>query len=205
MTTAIDQTFWEQQHERKDSHWLTGTGFDHLLQQYKIDTRFLKDKKVLEIGVGFGHCSREFKKHASEFYCADISQTGLVRVRPHCIQTFLTQDINQAPPVDLAICHLVMVHCTDEEIERIINDVNLTADGVFMFQVSSLASPITNSYLRENLIDNGSHFFREAITVKNIIERSNKKLVLITDPISPGSYHPDLNQQWFYVQVKNRE
>lgn len=205
MTTAIDRTFWEQQHEKKDSNWLTGTGFDHLLKQYNITSDFLKQKKILEIGVGFGHCSREFQKHASEFYCADISQTALDRVRPFAAQTFLSPNLNQAPPVDLAICHLVMVHCTDAEVERIINNINLTANGVLMFQVSKLASPITNTQLREQLIDNGSHFFRDENTVKDIVDRTNKQIVSITDPITPGHYHRDLNQQWFYVCVKNQE
>jgi len=204
MITPIDQIFWEEKHAKQDAVWLTGTALNYLIQQHNILPEFLKNKKVLEIGVGLGLCSKNFRQYTDELYCADISQTALDRVKDYARQTFLTGDINKSPAVDLAICHLVFVHCTDVEMTRIINDVNLTHDGVLSFQVSRLVDPITDEKLRARLIDNGSHFFRDFDVTKQIVESTNKEIISITDGKFPGAFDPSLNQEWYFVQVRNK-
>ena len=56
MINSIGKDFWEGHHQQ-DSNWLTGTGFESLLAQFKITKDNFTNKKVLEIGVGKASCS----------------------------------------------------------------------------------------------------------------------------------------------------
>jgi SAM-dependent methyltransferase len=199
---AIGKEFWEIEH-KKDSGWLTGTAFKNLLSQFELTTDDITDKKVLEIGVGKGSCSKELGQLASEFYCCDISEVALDKVKPLAKEVYQTINISQIPAVDLAISHLVFVHCADNEILRIINGVNLTKNGCFMFQVSGLKNGILTDRAKEKLVDDGSHFFRSIEETKDIIARSNKQFVSVIGPndiLHAGWF----DHQWYYVTVQNK-
>lgn len=200
MIKSIGKDFWEGKHQ-ENSNWLTGTGFESLLAQFKITKDNFTNKKVLEIGVGKASCSMEIAKLASEFYCCDISKIALDKVKDIATQTFLTTDISQAPAVDLAICHLVFVHCTDEEMLRIINGVTLTDGGRFMFHCSGLKNDTLTDRAKKELVDDGSHFFRSVSAVKDIVAQSNKQLVKVSDPVD--ILHAGwFDHQWYYVTVQ---
>jgi predicted TPR repeat methyltransferase len=205
MISPVDKSFWETQHTANNPTWLTGTTLNLLLTKHGLTTDFLRDKKILEIGVGLGHCTREFQQYAKELYGSDISQAALDRVADFVTAGFLSNNLSQAPAVDLAFSHLVFVHCTDQEVERIINDVNLTDDGVFTFQVSGLKDNIITERVQAQLIDNGSHFFRGVDVTKAIIARTNKEIISITTPVYGGDYFGNwVQHEWYYVQVKNK-
>jgi hypothetical protein len=167
----------------------------------------LKNKSILEIGIGLGNCAKEFIKHTNNYHCCDISQSALDKVKNYAKSTFLTHELKNAEPVDLAICHLVFVHCADDEVLRIINDVNLTENGQLMFQISCFAEDYTvNKRVHSDLIENGSHFFRNMELVKSIIDSSNKEVISITDAWDPGSYLDyDLRQSWHFVTLVNKK
>lgn len=197
--------FWETHHKNKDQGWLTGTRLGKLLTDYSLSESDIKDKKVLEIGVGYGHSAEEIRQHASEFYCADISQTALERVSSYAKQTFLSEDLNKCPPVDVAFCHLVLVHCDDDETLRIINDINLTENGKGYLQFSEAVGNI-DPYLKENLIDNGTHFFRNFKQIKELISKSNKEMIEHHN-YDPGVFSlngKNLLQNWFCVTIQNK-
>jgi predicted TPR repeat methyltransferase len=202
MTRAIGKDFWEAEHNA-NSGWITGTGFESLLKQFGLTADNIKDKKVLEVGTGRGFCSQEFSKHSSELYCCDISESALEKVKTFAKQTYQTVDITQTPSVDLAIAHLVFVHCTNDEMLRLINGVNLSENGQFMFQVSGLINGVLTDQAKEKLVDDGSHFFRSVDETKDIIARSNKQFVSIIGP-NDINHAGWFNHQWYYVTVKNK-
>ena len=118
-------------------------------------------------------------------------------------EVYQTTNISQAPTVDLAISHLVFVHCTDDEMLRIINGVNLTENGRFMFQVSGLKNGILTDQAKTTLVDDGSHFFRSIEETKNIISQSNKEFVSIIGPndiLHAGWF----DHEWYYITVQNK-
>ena len=199
---AISKDFWEGHHQG-NSGWLTGTSFDSLLKQFSLTVLDIQGKRVLEIGVGRGHCTESFKNFASELYCCDISETGLAKIKEWATQVFQTTDINLIPPVDLAISHLVFVHCTDDEMLRIINGVTLAEGGRFIFQVSGLKDGILTDQAKEKLVDDGSHFFRSVEETKAIINRSNKQFVSV---IGPNSINHEgwFDHEWYYITVENK-
>ena len=199
---AIGKDFWETEHIG-NTGWLTGTSFESLLQQFALTLSDIQGKKVLEIGVGRGHCTESFKEFAGELYCCDISEGALDKVRSMAKEVYQTADISQAPQVDLAISHLVFVHCTDDEMLRLINDINLNEGGRFMFQVSGLKDGILTDQAKTTLVDDGSHFFRSIEETKDIINRSNKEFVSIVGPndiLHAGWF----DHEWYYITVQNK-
>ena len=199
---AIGKDFWETEHIG-NTGWLTGTSFESLLQEFALALSDIQGKKVLEIGVGRGHCTESFKEFAGELYCCDISEGALDKVRSMAKEVYQTADIVQAPQVDLAIAHLVFVHCTDDEMLRLINDINLNEGGRFMFQVSGLKDGILTDQAKTTLVDDGSHFFRSIEETKDIINRSNKEFVSIVGPndiLHAGWF----DHEWYYITVQNK-
>ena len=199
---AIGKDFWETEH-RGNTGWLTGTSFESLLKQFALALSDIQGKKVLEIGVGRGHCTESFKEFAGELYCCDISEGALDKVRSMAKEVYQTADIAQAPQVDLAIAHLVFVHCTDDEMLRLINDIKLNEGGRFMFQVSGLKDGILTDQAKTTLVDDGSHFFRSIEETKDIINRSNKEFVSIVGPndiLHAGWF----DHEWYYITVQNK-
>jgi SAM-dependent methyltransferase len=200
---AIGKDFWEQ-HHRDDSGWLTGTGFENLLTAFGLVEHDIAGKQVLEIGVGKATCSTGLARLASDLYCCDISETALSKVKDLARQTYLSPDIIHIPPVDLAVSHLVFVHCSDDEMLRIINGVNLAEGGRFIFQISGLKDNILTEKVQQELVNDGSHFFRGVEQTKDIIACSNKQLVSVTDPVPGNPFADWLDHEWYYVTVQNK-
>lgn len=198
---AIDKDFWENKHNDADSWWLTGTTINQLLYYHELLETNFHNKTVLEIGVGLGTCTPNLKKISNILYCCDVSETALNRVKEFSDKQFLTTNLVNIEPVDIAVCHLVFQHCTDQEIARIINEVNLTDNGVFSFQFAALKDNIITSSIQQ-MIDAGSHFFRSVETVKEIISHSNKEIVYISDPVWWGGKN---KHEWYFIKVRNKK
>ena len=175
--TPIDKTFWEDKHSDDDQWWLTGTKFDSLLRFHSLSEEDIKKKKILEIGVGLGTCTQALYESASELFCTDISEVALERVKSFSTAQYHTSNIKNIAPVDIAICHLVFQHCTDSEVERIINNVNLSETGVFSFQFAAIKDNIIHANIQK-LIDEGCLFFRSVESIKQIVEKQTKKFII---------------------------
>lgn len=197
----ISKEFWESKHEIGDRYWLTGSSLDAIRHYHKLKKRNFKNKKILEIGVGLGNLSRELEDYTEDLICCDISEMALAKVSDKVAKKFLTTDLKNIEPVDLAICHLVFQHCIDDEIERIINDVVLNDNGIFSFQFA---------YLRENelpnrnvldLLELGSHHFRSLEKIKEMVDKADKKIVWVSK--SYDFYEPE-NFSWLVVKIKNK-
>jgi hypothetical protein len=197
----IDKTFWEDKHNIDDPYWLTGTDVGKLLKYHNIIEDDTKGKVLLEIGVGLGTCTSELQKISDKLFCCDVSEIALNRVKEFSDKQFLTNDLKLTEPVNIAICHLVFQHCTDDEITRIINDVNLTDDGIFSFQFAALKDNIISKSVQE-LINGGSHFFRSVETIKKIVSQSNKEICFISEPKWWGGKN---QHEWYFIKVRNKK
>lgn len=197
----IDKYFWESKHQLGDKYWLTGSVLQDIMGYHDLTEDSIKDKKILEIGVGLGNLSKELVSYTDKLICCDISENALSSVSNKVTKKYLTTDLNKIEPVDLAICHLVFQHCTDDEVGRIINDVVLTEDGIFTFQFAYLREGEKLNENTTNLINSGSHHFRSFDTIKEMVNKSNKMVVWESKP-----YHwksPE-NFSWLVIKVKNK-
>lgn len=190
--------FWEEQHTTNDSYWLTGSTSHEIFKWHSLDN--VTNKKVLEIGIGLGHFTKELFLLKNEVFASDISQQALNRVKDFS-KTYLTNDLKNIEPVDLTICHLVFQHCNDSEIERIINDVNLTENGVFSFQFAFIRDNEVPNEKVMGFINKGTHHFRTIDKIKDIVDSSNKKIIWVSEPIH---WNDTENFSWYMVKLQNK-
>lgn len=200
----MDREFWDQHHTTSNSTWLTGSMVNAYLEFFNLSRDFLSDKSVLEIGVGLGRASRELVKCSKQFYCSDISQVALDKLSDVVEHRFLTGDLSKIPPVDVAICFLVTVHCPDREVIRILNDINLTAQGQILVQFSGPHEDgVISDRARETFVDNGSHVFRTTSDIQQLVDRTNKR---IQQFLPPRTVHHDgwFTHDWHPVIITNQ-
>lgn len=199
------KSFWEDHHHRDAQQWLTGTSFDQIMKFYSLTQEQLQHKVFLEIGVGLATVTASLSKSVDTLYCADISEHALKRVESYAAGTWLTTEIDKIPSVDIALCHLVLVHCDDAECQRILASINLRPGGKIYCQFSCLTSPDAlknlNSKIKPLLVDSGMHFFRDETKINRIIESAGLKVVTVRDT-NPGSYHGWHEQYWKLYQLE---
>lgn len=195
----MDSKFWDTQHSNtSDVYWLTGSPPKIMQSYHNLSIKNYKDKKILEIGVGTANFLNYLKNNITKkLYAADISQIALSKVSSFAV-TALTDNIKNLDPVDLAICHLVFQHCNNIEIERIINDVQLTKNGIFSFQYAFLRENTKAKFRDKNVILNKTHFFRSPEEIRNIISNSNKCIINESKIYSFSDFN------WEVIKVKNK-
>jgi SAM-dependent methyltransferase len=188
--------FWEENHSSQNDYWLSGSNTaEYILNVHKLNN--ITNKTVLDIGVGLGHLCRYFYSKGNRVIGCDISQIALNRIS-NFAKTYNTKDLSKIEPVDLAICNLVFQHCNDDEVARIIKDVNLKPGGIFTFQFAFLRDNEPPNENVQNLIKNGTHHFRSLDVIKNMISKTNKHIV---DILPQMDYYGSENFSWYIVKL----
>jgi len=192
------ESFWDEKHKISCEWWLSKcyTG-DMILEMHGLKNFELAGKTVLDIGIGAGYLSNYLNECKSNVISCDISKEALKNVESFA-KTFHTSELKNIPPVDLAISNLVFQHCNDDEVARIIKEVNLKKNGIFSFQFAYLRPNEPPNELTQKLIDGGTHHFRTLKQIIDMVNRGNKKLVEISD--SKHFYSPE-NFSWKFVKI----
>lgn len=192
--------FWEHNHKTNNDYWLSGT-IDALtiLNYHSIDSN-ITSKKILDLGIGMGHLTKYLYSKGNIIFSCDISENALNNVK-NIANTYLTSDLKNIEPVDLAISNLCFQHCNDEEIERFIKEINLAQNGIFSFQFAYLRDNEEPSNTVKFNIKNNTHYFRPLNTILNIINESNKKLLSISEPIH---FYGEENFSWYIIKITNK-
>ncbi len=176
------ETFWEDKHTKNDIYWISATNDAYyILDLHKID-RNISGQKILDIGIGAGHLSKYLNDNNNSLYCCDISKNALEKVK-HFAKIYSTDELKIIEPVNLAICNLVFQHCNDEEVQRILTDVKLADGGIFSFQFAFLRDNEEPTDFVKNLISSGTHHFRSLNKISEMINKGNKKIFNISEPI----------------------
>lgn len=135
-------------------------------------------KTVLVVGVGRGGAIKSLVERGKTVYATDIS-SKLVDLGLKCGATkaVLSPDMKTLPPVDLALCHLVLQHNMEQEVQRLINDANLNKDGFGSYQYSTLApdSKMTDVMIYD--FNDGELNVHSIQRMKNIVARTNKQWI----------------------------
>lgn len=173
--SANSKEKWDERHKNLEIYWLTGSSINEIADGHGLGKiRKLKDKDILEIGVGTGSVTKVISK-SNSVYCVDISTVAIENVKNIAKDIFTVDKIGSAPPVDIAICHLVFQHCSEEEILYILDNVNLKDDGFITFQSAEL---IKTSDVIDRLISSKDLYFRTGEEMRKIVELS-KSLKII--------------------------
>jgi SAM-dependent methyltransferase len=193
--------FWNDKHENKNTYWISSaySGKD-ILDIHKLNINDIKNKSVLDIGIGAGNLIKYFYDNNNKVYACDISIKALENVEK-LAETYTTNNLKNIPPVDIAISNLVFQHCDNDEIERLINEVNLKEGGIFSFQFAYLRENEEPNQFVKSLMDNKTHFFRSKKQMLDIINASNKKVVNVLDDIH---YYGEENFSWSIMVITNK-
>jgi SAM-dependent methyltransferase len=192
------QSFWEKQHAIQNTYWLSLYSGELILSIHNITNA--ENKVILDIGIGVGYLALYLHNRGNTVLCSDISTIALDNVKSFA-KTYHTSLIHEIEPVDIAISNLVFQHCTDNEIERIIKSIRLKQDGYFSFQFAFLRDNEKPNALVTELMQNGTHHFRSLDTVRTMIERADKKIIYVSEPIH--HYEPE-NFSWYIVHISNK-
>jgi ubiquinone/menaquinone biosynthesis C-methylase UbiE len=199
--------FWNDKHQRQNRQWLTGSTVTLIHKFYGVDTRAWQGRKILEIGVGVGSITNSLAEIAGELYCADISSVALDNVKKHARQTFLSKDISQVPPVDIVLCHLVLVHCDDAEVLRLLSSIRLLDGGKIYCQFSCLKEPnaIKNASpsVQEQLTNAGPHFFRDPADIEKLITQAGLTIGRQSQ-CDPGQFQNWTGQFWKLYELERK-
>lgn len=196
---------WDERHADIGSkvNYVTSTNFSSLNAYHQLDLKNVKT--ILDIGIGTGEAVKELKNTYPQLkiYASDVSRTALELSKEWWDISELSTNLKNLKAVDLAYAHLVMQHNTDEEVTRIINDVNLKDQGIFSVQFAALnpSKTIELSHLIMTDINKGMLFFRSLDRFKQLVKRTNKKLVEIR-----GSkwFSSPYNFEWHVVRLMNK-
>ena len=199
--------FWQDQHT-SNTPWLTGTTFGMILDQYGLEPLTFQNRRCLEIGVGKGMITRCLSQLADVVYGCDISEEALSKVRSVTGGTWLTQDIEQIPSVDVVLCHLVFVHCDDNECERILRSINLADQGKIFCQFSCFKDPEigandANDKIKDLLDVGVKHFFRSTDEIEAMIQSAGLQIHRTWNRY-PGDYHGWAGQTWQYYELSRQ-
>ena len=192
------ENFWNNAHFNKLKYWIDSSTSNEILKNHKIDKN-ISDKLILDLGIGLGYLTEYLSKN-NKVISVDISDVALKKVKDFAYKTYNTSELSKIEPVDLAICNLVFQHCDDEEVERIIREIQLKDDGIFSFQFAFLReNEEPNDFVKE-LIKNKSHYFRSFEKIKEFVEKCGKKIV---DKSEPMHWYKKENFSWLFVKISN--
>lgn len=134
------QDWWNYHHENKGNYrnWLSGSTSNEVWRNLSITKLIKKDKVVLNIGVGLGHCTKELAKKKCIVHALDISAIALDKIKTIATKIYLPSSLPDIPKetFDIAISHLVAQHMTNEDLLRQISGIlkALKPCGVFAMQ-----------------------------------------------------------------------
>jgi SAM-dependent methyltransferase len=192
------EIFWNNAHSNELNYWINSSNSNDILNYHNFNQN-ISDKLILDLGIGLGYLTEYLSKN-NKVISVDISDVALEKVKEFAYKTYNTSELSKIEPVDLAICNLVFQHCDDEEVERIIREIQLKDDGIFSFQFAFLReNEEPNDFVKE-LIKNKTHYFRSFEKIKEFVNKCGKKIVSISEPIH---WNHTENFSWLFVKISN--
>jgi Rps23 Pro-64 3,4-dihydroxylase Tpa1-like proline 4-hydroxylase/SAM-dependent methyltransferase len=192
------EIFWNNAHSNELNYWINSSNSNDILNYHNFNQN-ISDKLILDLGIGLGYLTEYLSKN-NKVISVDISDVALEKVKEFAYKTYNTSELSKIEPVDLAICNLVFQHCDDEEVERIIREIQLKDDGIFSFQFAFLReNEEPNDFVKE-LIKNKTHYFRSFEKIKEFVNKCGKKIVSISEPIH---WRHTENFSWLFVKISN--
>lgn len=191
--------FWETNHGRTEDNYVTNLSLSNFCHLYGIP--LFTNLHVLDIGVGDGQFCKECIYSGNMVTSIDICQAALDKVKDFANNTFFTTDIKKSLPADIAVAHLVFQHNPEDEIHRIIQDVNLKDSGIFYFQIATLDpnKPTLSPLILRDLNRGMLHFYSKEKMLE-IVSKTNKEVI---ETLGPIGFADPYNFDWYLFKVKN--
>jgi len=163
--------FWKNVHENNYRKYLGLYPPKRVLAYHKIDPKSLVRKRVMDLGVGDGSMCAYLQAIDAEPVAIDIVEEAICNIE---CEKYLSNDIKECPPVDVAIGHLLFQHCEDDEMSRILEDIQLKPGGYISFQIADLTED-GDYYIRDR--KQRTVVFRTESQASDIIEYAGRSII----------------------------
>jgi len=175
--------FWEKQHLDQEVRYLSNYEGQVVWDYLMVEPYLVPNANVLNIGVGTGKCTKDLNERGVNVYAVDICEKALETVRPYVKGSWLVEDYDKMPAdlFDLAICHLVIQHMSDEAVLKQLKGVlrSLKKTGLFALQYASPHPEDENGfiYIESDEYQRAGAIMRKKGHMKDLIERSGGEIV----------------------------
>lgn len=197
--------YWSTVHKNSIGRYLTGTSGTDVWKELGIYDIIQPKKDILNIGIGFGVCTRELKTHDVNVYGLDICIEAIDRVKDILSGYWLDEDLESLPVnfFDLAISHLVSQHMSDDALNRQLKYVirSLKEDGIFAIQ---FLTRMTNQDPNKNKDEEGINV-RSVDQMEEMVRRNNGEVIKKLTPIKFNNVILDdvlISATWDFFQIK---
>jgi len=188
----IGKEFWEEQHRMNSSHNLTGSSGIETWTNLSVTDLIKPSKVILDIGVGFGHCSKALVDAKLEVYSLDIAEAALDRVRNVVKGVWLDGQAKEIPSgkFDLAISYIVAQHITNDALAIQTKEIirTLKPGGLYAMQFA---------YPLEGWQDTTGIFCRYLSDMDALVRKAGGKIVF-------AKHIEDYeNVGWYVIHIKH--
>jgi tetratricopeptide (TPR) repeat protein len=192
--------WWEINHKEDELFFLTGTPGKQAWKNLDIIEHITAKKKILNIGIGLGYCTKDLHNIGAEVHALDISLTALKRVEKYIKKGWTPDELPYLPVnyYDLAISHLVAQHMSDvdllSQIKYVVN--SLKKDGFFAIQI---AFPLQEEYqFREDFeTQKWGGVLRSIVHINELVKNAGAQIVWIN---KIGEFH-DFGIGWYGIHI----
>jgi SAM-dependent methyltransferase len=137
------QVFWNTQHAADNDYWLTRSDPESVIHRHGVwDIVNSSPNVIFDVGVGDGRMSRYLAAKGQKVIGIDISPVALGKLS---CQTYTPTSLSEyaGPGADLAICHLVIQHCSDKEVIALLTPIVrvLHSQGILSVQFACWPDP----------------------------------------------------------------
>jgi SAM-dependent methyltransferase len=200
--------WWELNHRGKVPDyktWLTGSAGPEVWRYLGILNRIQPGKRVLNIGVGLGHCTRELVRRGCLVDVLDISPAALQKVENLVNRAWLPKMLHDMPAAsyDLAISNLVTQHMCDDDLELQIGGVlrALKQDGVFAMQFAGSVDMARNDVLATMAAMKNGEVLRSLTALSAMVDRNAGQILWA----SRIARFPQYRSTWYGVHIVRQD
>jgi cyclopropane fatty-acyl-phospholipid synthase-like methyltransferase len=195
--------FWNDAQRQNKRFELTGSELRAVELFLNLSSKLKPNNKVLNIGVGFGYCTRELVKRGLIVSALDISPLALSRVKDVIENRYTPKQLNQMPTnyFDVIISYLVTQHMTNQQLTIQLTECirSLKTEGIFAIQFASSKSKnlTDDKSINTNLMKRGM-VTRSFTFMNHLVNSCGGIITWHSFPV----YFPRYHLSWYGIHIK---
>lgn len=191
---------WNQKFVGSVGEWKIDYPPEQLFKEHRLPKPV--GKTILDFGTGRGDFARFCKALGNTVISMDVADEalkGVEGVSDVCL--LYDKDIDNLPPVDLAVANLVFQHCSDEVVAKTLKSIKLKPKGVLSFQYAEMLSPYVDWVTSQ--VNTGYLTFRSPVKMRQMVADSGVlKIESESGPI--GQPWPGITMVHYFMQCVSK-